>query len=170
TLSSEEEFEVTREICLSESEPALSCATTAVLGLVEKPLFCRTADENLESINGEINRLHLTSGNRSSVNIEELSSISCEPNMLWNGTPSKSPGGRRAPASASTPLGQAEKTGYVIQPKEYSDVTILQAKTMDTSCWESQDSSRPPSTTFATACENKSSGPSETHLPTKSEA
>lgn len=171
TVGSEEEFEVTKEVCITKPELALSCATTAGSGgLVERPLFCRAADKNLENISGEINRLNLTPGNRSSINIEELSSITCEPNVLWNGTPSKSPRSRRAPASASTPLGQAEKTGYVIQPKEYSDVTTLQARTMDTSCWESQDSSRAHSSTFATACENKSSVPSETHLAAEPDA
>ncbi|XP_029442627.1 inactive serine/threonine-protein kinase TEX14-like, partial [Rhinatrema bivittatum] len=91
---------------------------------------------------------------RSLIDIQELSSIACEQEKPCKEIHCKTPSARHAPTSVSTPVNPGEKNvSNIILYKEGTKAHSLEARTVDTSCWDSLELPLTSSSTFATACE-----------------
>ncbi|XP_029467319.1 inactive serine/threonine-protein kinase TEX14 isoform X2 [Rhinatrema bivittatum] len=177
---SEDELEITEKVCTPKDSFVVCSMTSCVAGAGEKQVFCQEAAKSLCSISADINKynathvvsvdepeqtrisskeahvpaLLCTTNDKSLIDIQELSSIACEQEKPCKEIHCKTPSARHAPTSVSTPVNPGEKNvSNIILYKEGTKAHSLEARTVDTSCWDSLELPLTSSSTFATACE-----------------
>ncbi|XP_078228916.1 inactive serine/threonine-protein kinase TEX14-like isoform X8 [Callithrix jacchus] len=85
--------------------------------------------------------------------IQDLSSISCEPDSSFKEASCKTPKINHAPTSVSTPLSPGSVSSAASRYKDCLESMTLQVKTASSSCWNSQESIRTLSDEFTSVRE-----------------